>query len=147
MLCKGVEGAMGKKLSMANSTGWFSDAIGGAWRIIKHGTKIHNAANSPYYDELCALSAEHMAILVHKRTRYLGKPGAEMNLRWFTELDDFVTHTICPRLFDASTAEVGNKSDIIEVLDEIIGAEQRRLAAESASDMPHTSRFDTSWAS
>jgi hypothetical protein len=140
---------MTKKLSMANSTGqgWFSDAIGGAWRLVKHGTKIHNAGNSPFYDELCALSAEHMAILVHKRSRYLGAPDDRMNLRWFTELDDFVTHTIWPRLFEASMAGVNSKSDIIEVLDGIIGAEQRRIAAKKAADdIPHTSRFDTSWA-
>ena len=140
---------MGKKLSMANGTGqrWFSDAIGGAWRLVKHGTKIHNAGNSPFYDELSALSAEHMAILVHKRTRYLGAPGNKMNLRWFTELDDFVTHTIWPRLFEPSVAGVNSKSDIVEVLDGIIGAEQRRIAAtKSAEDIPHTSTFETSWA-
>ena len=47
---------MGKKLSMANGSGqrWFSDAIGGAWRIVKHGTKIHGAVSASFYDELCA---------------------------------------------------------------------------------------------
>ena len=125
---------------MANSAGqrWLSDAIGGAWRLVKHGTKIHNAGNSPFHDELCAMSAEHMAILVHKRTRYLGAPDNRMNLRWFTELDDFVTHTIWPRLFEASMAGVNSKSDIIEVLDGIICAEQRRIAEKKAADdIPH----------
>jgi hypothetical protein len=139
---------MNKNISTANSAGhrWFSDAIGGAWRLIKQGTKIRDDANSPFYAELCALSAGHMPILMHKRAKFLGQPDARMNMRWFSELEDFVTHTIWPQLFDASSAEAASKSEIIDVLDEIVGAEQRRQAAANAADnIPHTSRFDTSW--
>jgi hypothetical protein len=139
---------MHKTVPTANRTGqrWFSAAIGGAWRLVKQGTKIRDDATSPFYAELCALSAEHMPILVHKRTKYLANPDAEMNLRWFSELDDFVTHTIWPQLFEGALAEASDKKEVIDVLDEIVGAEQRRNAAtNSADNIPHTSRFDTSW--
>jgi hypothetical protein len=142
------EGDMSRKSSTANDTGhrWFSDAIGGAWRLVKQGTKISGIARSPFHAELCALSAPHMPVLVHKRAKYLGEPESQMNMRWFSELEDFVTHTIWPLLFDGSVPEVESKSDIIEALDAIVASEQRRAAAAKAvEDFPHTSRFDTSW--
>ena len=134
---------MGRKISTADNHRWFSDAIGGAWRLVKQGTRIRGVMDSPLYAELCALSAPHMPVLVHKRAKYLGQHGAEMNLRWFSELDDFVMHTIQPLLSDG---QAESKSEVIEVLDEIVRAEQRRAAAATPVDtIPHTSRFDTSW--
>jgi len=139
---------MNKNISTANSAGhrWFSDAIGGAWRLVKQGTKIRDEVRSPLYAELCALSAGHMPILTHKRAKYLGRPDARMNTRWFSELEDFVIHTIWPQL--GASAEAADKRELIDVLDEIVGAAQRRDAvANSADNIPHTSRFDTSWVS
>ena len=134
---------MNKNISAAGHR-WFSDAIGGAWRLVKQGTRIRGDASSPFYAELCALSAAHMPILTHKRAKYLGKTDARMNMRWFSELEDFVTHTIWPQL--GACAAAADKSEIIGVLDEIVGAAQRRNAAAHAADtIPHTSRFDTSW--
>jgi len=136
---------MNKNIAMAGQR-WFAAAIGDAWRLVKQGTKIRDDASSPFYGDLCALSAPHMPILMHKRAKYLGRADAQMNMRWFSELEDFVTHTIWPQLFEGSSAEAAEKSEIIEALDEIVGAEQRRAAAMIATDnIPHTSRFDTSW--
>ena len=138
---------MNKNLAMAGQR-WFADAIGGAWRLVKQGTKIRDDASSPFYPALCAASAAHMPILMHKRAKYLGRPDAQMNIRWFSELEDFVTHTIWPELFEGAAGALADKSEIIDVLDEIVGAEQRRMAAMAAADnIPHTSRFDTSWVS
>jgi hypothetical protein len=136
---------MNTKIMIGAGQRWFSDAIGGAWRLVKQGTKIHSAAHAPFYDELCALSDAHMPVLMHKRAKYKGR--APMNLRWFSELDDFVTHTVWPLLSENSAMMVSAKNDIIEVLDAIVAAEQNRAAAaaELIDNIPHTSRFDTSW--
>ena len=141
---------MNKNISMrSGGRSWFSDAIGGAWRLVKQSTHIPAATDSPLYTELCALSARHLPILVHKRAKYLEETGTPRSARWETELDDFVTHTIWPYLIDAPLTEARGKSGkrrVAEMLDEIILAEQRRIAAATPSDeIPHTSRFDTSW--
>jgi hypothetical protein len=140
---------MNKNISMRSGNGagrsWFSDAIGGAWRVVKQGTNIHAAADTPLHAELRALSAQHFPVLMHKRSKYV--EHAPDRARWFAELDDFVTHTILPYLSEDAAIGANNKKRVVEMLDEIVNAEQRRIAAITPGDgIPHTSRFDTSWA-
>jgi len=136
---------MTKTISMrSGGRSWFSDAIGGAWRLVKQSTYIPTARYSPLYAELCSLSEQHLPVLMHKRAKYL--EDAPKNARWSAELDNFVSHTIWPYLFDVPSMETSSRKRVAEVLDEIIRAEQRRIAATAPSDdIPHTSRFDTSW--
>jgi hypothetical protein len=138
---------MNKNISVRNGgRSWFSDAIGGAWRLVKQSTHIPAAPNSPLYTELCALSAQHLPVLTHKRAKYLGENGGATDARWSAELDDFMSHMIWPYLFDIPSMEVRSKRRVAEMLDEIIRAEQRRIATVTSDDnIPHTSRFDTSW--
>jgi hypothetical protein len=138
-------GTMTKTISMRSAgRSWFSNAIGGAWRLVKQSTYISAARYSPLYTELCSLSAQHLPVLVHKRAKYL--EDAPKAARWSAELDDFVNHTIWPHLFDVPSMEACSRKRVAEVLDEIIHAEQRRIAAvPPGDDIPHTSRFDTGW--
>ena len=139
---------MNKNISMrAGGRSWFSDAIGGAWRLVKQSTDIPAGANSPLYAELRALSAQHLPVLIHKRTKYLGENGGTTDARWAIELDDFVAHSVWPYLFDVpDMRDKSSKERVAKMLDEIIRAEQRRIAATTPNDdIPHTSRFDTSW--
>ena len=138
---------MNKTISMkTGGRSWFSDAIGGAWRLVKQRTHIATAANAPLCAELRALSAQHLPVLMHKRAKYLEDAGTPKGARWTAELDDFVAHTVWPYLFDVPSMEVRSKKRVAQMLDEIIRAEQRRIAAATPNgDIPHTSRFDTSW--
>jgi hypothetical protein len=143
------EGTMNKTISMRSSGGrsWFSDAIGGAWRLVKQSTHISTAMNASLRAELRALSEPHLPVLIHKRAKYLGQNSGASDGRWSTELDDFVTHMVWPYLFDVPDVYgKSSKRRAAEMLDEIIRAEQRRIAATTSNDdIPHTSRFDTSW--
>ena len=140
---------MNKNISMRAGNGartWFSDAIGGAWRLVKQSTHISTAMNASLRNELRALSAPHLPVLIHKRAKYLEEAGAPKNARWTSELDDFVTHMVWPYLFEIPDVHgKSSKRHAAEMLDEIIRAEQRRAATASSDDIPHTSRFDTSW--
>ena len=83
---------------------------------------------------------------MHKRAKYLGETGPPKSARWAAELDEFVARTIWPYLFEVPSIEVRNERRVAKMLDEIIRAEQRRIAAATPNaDIPHTSRFDTSW--
>ena len=139
---------MNKTISMRSANGrtWFSDAIGGAWRLVKQSTHISIAMNASLRDELRALSESHLPVLIHKRAKYLEETGTPKSARWTFELDEFVTHRVWPYLLELPDVQgKSSKRHAAEMLDEIIRAEQRRAAATPTDDIPHTSRFDTSW--
>jgi len=138
---------MSKKIPVVGAFGagrsWFSDAIGGAWKLMKQGIALPVAKNSPLYAEVFSLTAPHLPVLVHKRTRFLETDGASQNASWMLELNHFAVRSICPHLAAGSP----DRKCVLEILDDIVSAEQGRIAAAaSASNPPYTSRFDTSWA-
>ncbi|MBV9990374.1 MAG: hypothetical protein JOZ72_03695 [Alphaproteobacteria bacterium] len=80
----------------------------------------------------------HLAILVHKRSRYAPE-------RWAGELDGFVRRTFFwPE--PAVTEAFGrlDRHQLATLVDRIVANEQDRQAEAAA--LPQTSRFDSSWA-
>jgi hypothetical protein len=90
----------------------------------------------------------HLAILMHKRERFLTPDanGAPRNERWTAELDGFVERSFFWPASAANEAhdKVGRRH-LVNLVDRIVVAEQRKRAAMNAS-LPATSRFDSSWA-
>jgi hypothetical protein len=138
---------MGKTVSLSNAgnsgRSWFSNAIGGAWKLMKQGIALPVAKNSPLCAEVFSLTAPHLPVLVHKRTKFLEVHGASQNASWMLELNHFAVRSICPHL----AAESPDRKCVLEILDDIVSVEQGRIAAAAcANNPPYTSRFDTSWA-
>jgi hypothetical protein len=82
----------------------------------------------------------HLAILVHKRTRYVPE-------RWAGELDGFVRRTFFwPE--PAATEAFGrmDRGQLARLVDRIVAEAQERQAQAQAAALPATSRFDSSWA-
>lgn len=89
-------------------------------------------------DDVHELVEPHLAILTHKRARYVPE-------RWNRELDDFVRRTFFwPE--PAATEAFGrlDRHQIAALVDRIVAEAQDRQA--QAATMPQTSRFDSSWA-
>ena len=124
---------------------WFSDAIGGAWKLIKLGIASPAAENSALYAELSSLTAPHLAVLAHKRAKYSESADVFKVERWNEDLDNFVARVIWPQLANEAAVGGRKKSVVIETVDAIVASEQCRLAQVGRS-LPTTSRFDTSWA-
>lgn len=126
--------------------GWFSSAIGGAWRLVKQSIALPLATTSPLYAELCSLVAPHLSVLVYKRAKHSEQSSAVIDARWSVELDEFVSRMLWPYLADSPLLEGRSKCNIAEMLDAVIAAEQCAALSNSAINVPCTSRFDTSWA-
>jgi len=90
-------------------------------------------------EEVLALVAPHLAILIHKRGRLAPE-------RWTQELDAFVGRTFFwPEPAQTETYGRMDRHQLTRMVDRIVAAEQDRAAA-AAAVLPATSRFDSSWA-
>jgi hypothetical protein len=119
------------------------EAIGEAWRLLKRGVEFPGDWQSPLHGELRELTAPHLAVLVHKRTKLV---DAFQDERWASELVDFVSRILWPHIATSEALDGRNQNCIAELVDDIVASEQR-VAAARAEIYPLTSRFDTSWAS
>ena len=95
--------------------------------------------------EVRELVEPQLAILVHKRTRYLtpDETGAVLNERWSDELYGFVERSF----FWPSSGDTQRKPDrrhLVKLVDQIVAAEQGKAAQKSP--LPATSRFESAWA-
>lgn len=115
-------------------------AIAEVWRLLKQGIDIPAAWHAPLQEELRDLAHPHMAVLMHKRAKF----GAE-DARWHDELHHFVSQTLWPHIAKSELLAGRNEAQVAELLDEVVAASQRR-EAERETEIPLTSRFDTSWA-
>jgi hypothetical protein len=115
-------------------------AIAEVWRLLKQGIDIPAAWHAPLQEELRDLAHSHMAVLMHKRTKF----GAQ-DARWHDELHHFVSQTLWPHIAKSELLSGRNEAQVAELLDEVVAASQRR-EAEYETEIPLTSRFDTSWA-
>ncbi len=119
---------------------WLTGAIGGAWKLVKVGLKRPTAEDA----ELAELVAPHLAILLHKRAKYLGADSDKR--RWRSELHQFVARTILPYLDEDPALHGLSAEALAEKVDAIVGDEQRRVETAPAP-LPATSRFeDAGWA-
>jgi hypothetical protein len=109
------------------------------WRLLRQG--IEMPGEPALHDELRALVAPHLPVLVHKRIKLM---QALQDERWTSELNDFVGRVLWPQLAASPALGGRNANCVAELVDEIVAAEQR---AETTVSIPLTSRFDTSWAS
>ena len=99
-------------------------------------------------DELRDLVEPHLAVLIHKRSRYLAPDGngAVRGERWAKELDDFVSRTFFwPVPVSTEALSRWDRRRIAQTLDGII-AEAQQGAAVASAGLPQTSRFGSSWA-
>ena len=115
-------------------------AVREVWRLLKQGIDIPTDWQPALHDELRALAAPHLAVLAHKRTKLV---QALQDERWASELGDFVNRVLWPYLATSEALAGRSQNCVAELLDEIVAAEQRVVAADA---IPLTSRFDTSWA-
>jgi hypothetical protein len=95
--------------------------------------------------EVRELVEPQLAILVHKRTRYLTPDanGTVRNDRWSDELYGFVERSF----FWPPSGDVQHKPDrrhLVKLVDQIVAAEQGKTAQKSL--LPATSRFESGWA-
>jgi len=95
--------------------------------------------------EVRDLVEPQLAILVHKRTRYLTPDvnGAVRSDRWADELNSFVERSF----FWQASSDAQRKPDrrhLVKLVDNIVAAEQEKDAQQSP--LPATSRFGSAWA-
>ena len=98
--------------------------------------------------ELRELVEPHLAILVHRRTRFLAPDanGIVDSERWAAEIDNFVDRSFFWPAPASGEAHVKlNRRQLVQLVEQIVVCEQRKLAAESGP-LPATSRFDSCWA-
>jgi hypothetical protein len=89
-------------------------------------------------EEVHALVAPHLAILVHKHAKFASE-------RWARELDDFVRRTfLWPEPAATETFGRMDRAALAAMVDRLVVQEQARAA--TAQTLPQTSRFDSSWA-
>jgi hypothetical protein len=119
----------------------FAIAAKEVWRLLKQGIEMPTEWQPKFHEELKALAAPHMAVLVHKRTRLVQALEDE---RWASELTDFIGRIVWPHLSASEHLAGRNQNCVAELLDEIVAVEQRAVAR--IVGVPQTSRFDTSWA-
>lgn len=119
----------------------FATAAKEVWRLLKQGIEMPTEWQPKLHEELKALAAPHMAVLVHKRAKLVQALEDE---RWATELTDFIGRIVWPHLSASEHLGGRNQNCVAELLDEIVAVEQRAVAR--VVGMPQTSRFDTSWA-
>lgn len=119
----------------------FAIAAKEVWRLLKQGIEMPTEWQPKLHEELKALAAPHMAVLVHKRARLV---QALEDDRWATELGDFIGRIVWPHLSGSEHLAGRNQNCVAELLDEIVAVEQRAVAR--VVGVPQTSRFDTSWA-
>ncbi|HEY1632263.1 MAG TPA: hypothetical protein VGF56_13180 [Rhizomicrobium sp.] len=119
--------------------GEFRVAVKEVWRLLRQGIEMPTEWQPALHDELRALAAPHMAVLVHKRAKL-----ALEDERWVADLREFVGRIVWPHLNGSEHLGGRNQSCVAELLDDIVAVEQRAAARVVA--VPLTSRFDTSWA-
>lgn len=94
------------------------------------------------------LVGPHLAVLVHKRERFLTPDanGVVRDERWTAELNSFVERSF---FWPATSSnDMHNRVDrrhLARLVDRIVADEQRRVATVAVS-LPQTSRFGSSWA-
>lgn len=126
---------------------WFSDAVGGAWRLARRGTGSPAATHLPLLAEMRALTASHMPVLIHKSARCSEGAAAGENSKWVDELESFVTRVVWPHLAASPALQGRDKASIVKLLDRIIAAERQTTDGRTSDEtIPYTSRFDSSWA-
>jgi hypothetical protein len=94
------------------------------------------------------LVGPHLAVLAHKRQRFLSPDGngAIRHARWETELQAFVERTFFwPAPASNETHSRIDRRHLVSLVDRIVADEQGRIAAHAAL-LPQTSRFGSSWA-
>jgi len=95
--------------------------------------------------EVYELVEPHLAILVHKRRRFVGDDVREHEL-WAKELDDFVGRTFFwPTPAATEAFAKYDRRKIAKMVDKIVVHEQLRQDAAQAV-LPQTCRFSSSWA-
>ncbi|MBS0277786.1 MAG: hypothetical protein JSR81_09200 [Proteobacteria bacterium] len=125
----------------------FGAALREVWRLLKQGIEFSTLSEPKLQNEMRALAAPHMPVLVHKRTKVGATTGPIEDEQWYGELGDFVSRMLWPYLQESPALNGRSKNCVAELLDEIVAAEQRRVCERAMADiMPRTSRFDTSWA-
>jgi hypothetical protein len=117
-------------------------AVREVWRLLRQGIDIPSDWQPALHDELRALAAPHLAVLVHKRAKLV---EALQDERWASELVEFVNRILWPHLAASEALGGRNQNCVAELLDEIVAAEQRAVAAVTRT-VPLTSRFDSGWA-
>ncbi|MGH6872056.1 MAG: hypothetical protein ACREHE_11175 [Rhizomicrobium sp.] len=117
------------------------EAVREVWRLLKQGIEMPTEWQPKLHDEIKALAAPHMPVLVHKRTRLV---QALQDERWASELVDFIGRIVWPHVSASENLAGRDQNCVAELLDEIVAAEQRAVTA--MAPIPQTSRFDTSWA-
>lgn len=112
------------------------------WQLLRSGIDAPLYASNLLEQDLRALAAPHMAVLVHKRAKLAGSGGSDPHDPWLAELSAFAE-----RVGRYLAAELGDDRErVIVLLDGIVAGEQQRLAAAEADPIPVTSRFDMCWA-
>lgn len=122
------------------------DAFGEVVAMLFGGKAFRDRAELE--SETLAVVEPHLAILVHKRARYLApaEDGTVRHQRWDKELDDFVGRTFFwPLLAPTEAFGTLNRAQIALIVDRIVVRERDRQSAAAAM-LPATSRFDSSWA-
>lgn len=128
---------------MARWAGKFGDDLDQVWRLLKIGIDLPLNSHHPLEQELRALAAPHIAVLVHKRSKLVAEAEAILSGRWLSELVEFAER-IGRFLTDEWQAD---QRRIVGLLDDIIAEEQHRLNELLNSDgVPVTGRFDMRWA-
>jgi hypothetical protein len=124
---------------------WLSNAIGGAWKLMKLGPQPEAPDLSPLYGELKTLVAPHFPVLVYKREKYADDP--ETAGKWKAEVDRFVERVVLPQLDEDPALAGVSAQTLAETVDAIVAGEQQRLDALDETLLPSTARFeDTNWA-
>lgn len=92
--------------------------------------------------------APHLAILIHKRDRFLTPDvnGAVLGERWTAELNGFVERSFFwPTPLPNDAPSRMDRQHLVKLVDRIVIDEQRGTAAQGTA-LPQTSRFGSSWA-
>jgi hypothetical protein len=108
------------------------DAIGEVAALLFGSTPF--APHPSVEQEVQALVAPHLAILIHKRRKFAAE-------RWAKEIDEFVGRIF---FWPASVVPL-ERSQLAALVDRIV-AQAQEAADTTASMLPQTSRFDSSWA-
>lgn len=98
--------------------------------------------------EVRELVEPHLAILMHRRSRFLAPDanGVVNEERWSAEIDAFVDRCFFAPAPASSDAHGRlNRRQLVRLVDQIVVEGQHRLAAEKAP-LPATSRFGSCWA-
>lgn len=128
---------------MAKWAGKFGDDLDQVWRLLKIGIDLPLNSHHPLEQELRALAAPHLAILVHKRGKLVAEAEAILSGRWLSELAEFAERI--GRFL--ATEWQADQRRIVGLLDDIIAEEQHRLDDMLSRDaVPVTGRFDMRWA-